>query len=587
MIAAIRDYALIGDTRTAALVSSAGAIDWMCWPRFDSEPLFGRLIDQDKGGSFELTVNDIVDTRRRYRDASALLLTEWQTTTGEARLTEAMVMGTRAPVLIRLLECTGGTVRAKLVYRPRPGIPGRPPRGISLSLQTAPRLELSHDGTWSGALQAGERLTAAMTERRSMIGEREAAAMLERTHQWWQQWSNDIRCGNAYRDVLVRSLITLKLLTYSPSGAPVAAPTTSLPEEIGGSRNWDYRFSWPRDASVGVAAFLAVGLHREACAFVEWLTTCAASGQHGIRVLYTLDGRAGSTEREVTDVSGYMGSLPVRIGNLAQEQHQLDVYGWVIDAIWNLVDAGHRLGRGSRKVLADYADYVCREWRRPDAGIWEVREEPRDYVHSKVWAWIALDRAARTGRALGMDRRRLAMWESTRDVIAAEVRERGFNAELGSYVRAYCSPELDTAVLLLPLTGFDDPSGSRVSATVEAIWRELGAGDPLLYRYPPGADGLPGREGAFLPCSFWLLEALLRLGRHEEGLRLFDQVLGVANDLLLLPEEIDPATGDYLGNYPLALSQAGLIHAVIEVQKVMEGNRPTQSKQRISPALSR
>jgi GH15 family glucan-1,4-alpha-glucosidase len=570
MFTPLRDYALLGDTRTAALVSPTGSIDWMCWPRFDSDPVFGRLIDSDGGGFFEMAVTDIVNTRRRFRKASTVLVTEWRTRTGAARMTEALAMGTRAPLLIRVLECVRGSVGATLAYRPRPGIPGGPPRDLAFALQTAPRLELRRDGTWSGELRSGQRLTAVLTERRSAVGGREAADMLERTHAWWQRWSGDIHCGRAYRAVLVRSLINLRLLTYGPSGAPVAAPTTSLPEEIGGSRNWDYRFSWPRDASVGVAAFLAVGMHREACAFVEWLTSCAASEQPGIRVLYTIDGETGSAERELTGVSGYRGSLPVRVGNLAQEQHQLDVYGWVIDALWNLVDAGHSIGRRSRKVLADYADLVCREWRRPDAGIWEVREEPRDYVHSKVWAWMALDRAARTGRTLRMNRRRIANWESTRDDIAAEVRERGFSGELGSYVRAYGSDQLDSALLLLPLTGFGDASDVRLAGTVDAIWQALGAGGPLLYRYPPGADGLAGKEGAFLPCSFWLLEALLRLGRHEEGVRLFEQVLGLANDLLLLPEEIDPATGAYLGNYPLALSQAGLVHAVLEVQKVLQ-----------------
>jgi GH15 family glucan-1,4-alpha-glucosidase len=566
----IRDYALLGDTRTAALVSPAGSIDWMCWPRFDSDPIFGRLIDAESGGSFALTVTDVIDAKRRYRNASTVLVTEWRTGTGTARTTEAMAMGTRAPVLIRILECLHGNVNARLTYRPRPGLPGRRPGHLALSLHTVPRLELRQDGSWHGELQAGERLTAVLSERRSAISGREAAAMLERSHRWWQRWSGDIRCDDAYRDVLERSLITLRLLTYSPSGAPVAAPTTSLPEEVGGRRNWDYRFSWPRDASVGVAAFLAVGLHREACAFVDWLTSCAVSGEPGIRVLYTLDGEVAAREREVSDVSGYMGSLPVRVGNLAQEQHQLDVYGWVIDAIWNLVNAGYTLGRRSRKVLAAYGDLVCRVWRRPDAGVWEVRDEPRDYVHSKVWAWIALDRAARTGRALRMDRHRVALWERTRDDIATEVRQRGFSTELNSYVRFFGSDQLDSAVLLLPLTGFEHAS-DRLVGTVDAIWQNLSAGDPLLFRYTPGADGLPGREGAFLPCSFWLLEALLRIGRREEGLRLFEQVLGLANDLLLLPEEIDPATGAYLGNYPLALSQAGLVHAVTEVQKVLGG----------------
>jgi GH15 family glucan-1,4-alpha-glucosidase len=565
----IRDYALIGDTRTAALVSPHGSIDWMCWPRFDSEPVFGRLVDEEHGGRFELSVDGALETRRHYREASAVLVTEWRTASGAARVTEAMLMGTRAPALVRRLECTRGSVQVQLVHRPRPGIPGRAPRQLPFSLHTMPHLDLDGEGRASCELRAGERLTAVLGERRSPLGARQVDGMLERTDGWWRRWCGEIRCGDAHRDVLVRSLITLRLLTYSPTGAPVAAPTTSMPEEIGGSRNWDYRFSWPRDASVGVAAFLAVGLHREACAFVEWLTRCAESGPPGIRVLYTLDGTTGGEEREITGVSGYMDSLPVRTGNLAQEQHQLDVYGWVIDAIWNLVDAGHGLSRRSRRVLGGYADQVCGLWQRPDAGIWELRDEPRHHVHSKLWAWIALDRAARAGRALRMDRRRIARWERARDELAAEVRDRGFDARRNTYVRAYGSDELDAAVLLLPLTGFDDASPGRVSGTVDAIWGELSAGDPLLYRYRPGADGLPGREGAFLPCTFWLLEALLRLGRREEGLRLFDAALGLFNDLRLLPEEIDPGSGAYLGNYPLALSQAGLVHAVIEVQKAL------------------
>jgi len=289
-------------------------------------------------------------------------------------------------------------------------------------------------------------------------------------------------------------------------------------------------------------------------------------------VLYDLDGERSMPEREVGGVTGYHGSLPVRVGNLAEEQHQLDVYGWVIDALWNLVQADEKLSREGRRTLAEYADFVVDNWRRPDAGLWEVRAEPAHCVHSKVWAWIALDRAAQAAAALGMSRRRAARWERERDLLAEDVRRHGFSSERGCYIRAYGSDELDSALLLLPLTGFDMDGGrERVAETIDWIWKELGAGGPLLYRYPVGHDGLPGREGAFLPCSFWLLEGLLRLGRREEGLRLFEEVLGIANELLLLPEEIDPSTGAYLGNYPLALSQAGLVHAVTEVQRVLDG----------------
>ncbi|MBO0686747.1 MAG: glycoside hydrolase family 15 protein, partial [Candidatus Dormibacteraeota bacterium] len=369
----------------------------------------------------------------------------------------------------------------------------------------------------------------------------------------------------------IRSLINLRMLTYTPTGAPVAAPTTSLPEEIGGVRNWDYRFSWPRDASVGVAAFLAAGKYAEAHAFVDWLVYCACHGETPIRVLYDLDGERSTPERVVDGVSGYRGSRPVRIGNLAEEQHQLDVYGWVIDALWNLVDAGEPLGQDGRRALSEYADFVVDNWRRPDAGLWEVRDHPAHGVHSKVWAWIALDRAARTAERLGMDSTRASRWATEGRVVAEDCRRRGFDPVRGSYLRSYGAGELDSALLLLPLTGFDEDN-ARLGATVDAIWRELGAGDPLLYRYPVGRDGLPGSEGAFLPCTFWLLEALLRLGRREEGLRLFEQTLALVDGLLLLPEEIDPATGAFLGNYPLALSQAGLVHAVTEVQRVLDGS---------------
>jgi len=569
VIPPIRDYGFIGDTRTGALVSAAGSIDWLCWPRFDSEPVFGRLIDTERGGHFEMSIAGAQTVSRRYRQSSTVLVTEWKGPSGQARLTEAMAMNTRAPALVRVLECTDGRVDVRLHYVPRPGLPGRR-EPVPFTLHTAPPLALNTSGIWHGTLAAGERISAVLTERRGSITGGEALDLLARTDRWWRRWSDGIRCGPTYRDVLTRSLINLRLLTYSPTGAPVAAPTTSLPEAIGGVRNWDYRLSWPRDASVGVAAFLAVGKDREARGFVDWLTSCAVSTDPNIRVLYTLDGTRGSPEREIRTVSGYRGSLPVRVGNLAEDQHQLDVYGWVLDAICYMVEAGHSLDRRSLRVLAEYADYVCHEWRRPDAGIWEVREEPRQYVHSKVWAWIALDRAVRVGRLQRVARKRVAAWESARQAVAAEIREKGFNSRLGSYVRAYGSDELDTALLLLPLTGFEDEGSARLAGTVDAIWRGLTAGDPLLYRYPPGRDGLPGKEGAFLPCTFWLLEALLRLGRREEGLRLFEQVLGLAGELLLLPEEIDPATGEYLGNYPLALSQAGLVHAVLEVQRVLD-----------------
>jgi GH15 family glucan-1,4-alpha-glucosidase len=564
----IRDYGLLGDTRTAALTASGGSIDWMCWPRFDSEPIFSRLVDPHHGGHFEISVVGATHTARRYRDRSAVLETSWRTTGGDAMLTEAMAVRHATPVLIRRLACTRGRVLGRLVYDPRPGLPGtnKPP---PVKLVTDPELRVRRGGTTEFELAKGESMVAVLSGRNDLVSARQGADLIDTTDRWWKRWSADIRSGKPYRDVLVRSVINLRLLTFTPTGAPVAAPTTSLPEELGGVRNWDYRLSWPRDASVGVAAFLAVGKYKEARAFVQWLVQRACTGAQPIRVLYDLDGKRSKPEREIVRAAGYMESRPVRTGNLAANQHQLDVYGWVIDALWNLVEADGRLGLDARRALGAYADYVAGNWRRPDAGLWEVRAEPAHYVHSKVWAWIALDRAVRCAKTLRMSRRRAAGWEAERDLLEADVRHRGFSLDRGSYLRAYGSSEMDSALLLLPLTGFDsDPK--RLGGTVDAIWRELGAGGPLVYRYPPGSDGLPGTEGAFLPCSFWLLEALLRLGRVDEGLRLFEELLSLVDESLLLPEEIDPATGAYLGNYPLALSQAGLVHAVLEVQKVLD-----------------
>lgn len=565
----IREYGLLGDTRTAALTSSSGSIDWMCWPRFDSEPIFGRLIDPKHGGCFEISVLGATRVARRYRDRSAILETTWTASGGEATLVEAMAMGRKGSVLVRCLTCTQGQVSGRLVYDPRPGLPGNRGKDSPVVLVTDPDLRSRPGRPAEFELSRGLSLIAVLSGRGDPFAAAQAARLISYTDEWWRAWSDEIRCGNQYRDVLVRSLISLRLLTYTPTGAPVAAPTTSIPEEIGGGRNWDYRLSWPRDASVGVAAFLAVGKYKEARAFVKWLVSRACTGADPIRVLYDLDGNTAKSERVQPGVAGYLRSRPVRIGNLAATQHQLDVYGWVVDALWNLVEADRKLSLDGRQALRTYANWVASNWRRPDSGLWEVRDAPAHYVHSKVWAWIALDRAARTAKALRMSRSGTALWERERDLLADDVRGNGFSTELGSYVRAYGSKELDSALLLLPLTGFDDDP-RRVGGTVDAIWNELGAGGPLVYRYPPGQDGLPGKEGAFLPCSFWLLEALLRLGRIDEGLRLFEQVLSLANELLLLPEEIDPTTGAYLGNYPLALSQAGLVHAVLEVQKVLD-----------------
>lgn len=489
-------------------------------------------------------------------------------------------------LLVRRLSCTAGEVLAQVCFDPRPGLPGRPAASVRrggallstwsgnvLALTSDPDLELEPGRARTIGLSKGESLTLALTMAPHQPGvisdPGDAYRLLEECDRWWSDWCRGISLETRYREPLERSLITLRLLTYSPTGAPVASPTTSLPEVIGGSRNWDYRYSWPRDASVGTAAFLAVGKHEEAEAFLHWLLTARRLTRPRLSVLYTLHGRRVPAQRTV-GVSGYAGSQPVNIGNDARDQSQLDVYGWVVDAALALLQAGHGLEGEEWRAVRDFGDFVAKSWREPDSSLWEIPGPPRHYVHSKLWSWITLDRASRIGRQLGRDPGRLLRWEVERDRLAGDIRSRGFDGVRNTYRQAYDQPHLDSSLLLMALTGFEPVDLARVAGTIEAVRSELTAGGPLLFRYSPGADDLPGREGAFLPCSFWLVEALLRSGRVEEGVELFEQLLNLIEPLYLLPEEIDPGTGAYLGNHPLALSQAGLIHAIIEVERALK-----------------
>jgi GH15 family glucan-1,4-alpha-glucosidase len=402
--------------------------------------------------------------------------------------------------------------------------------------------------------------------------EPEAAwAALETDERRWHTWADEVDAHTPCHDAVVRSLLTLRLLTYSPSGAPVAAPTTSLPEAIGGIRNWDYRFAWPRDASIGIGAFLGVGKHDEARMFLAWLLHASRLDRPRLPVLLTLHGKHSRAERTLANWPGYADSQPVRIGNGAADQHQLDNYGWVLDAAALLTGAGHRLFSETWRAMAGFADHVARHWREPDAGIWELRGDAQHHVHSKLMAWLALDRALRIAGTRRVGKRRVRRWRAQRDAIAHEVRSRGFDETRGSYTRSYRSTDLDASLLVLPLLGIEPPDGPRVRGTIDAIQRELDAGGPLLYRYPPGRDGLPGTEGAFLPCAFWMAQALAKSGRVTEANDRLRALIELATPLGLYGEEMDPTTHDHLGNYPQALTHAALVQAALAIRDATRG----------------
>ncbi|MGI8756049.1 MAG: glycoside hydrolase family 15 protein [Acidimicrobiales bacterium] len=585
----IEDLGMIGDTRTAALVGSDGSIDWMCIPRFDGSPVFGRLVGGVAAGRFRMgPTADATVMERDYRYETATLRTTWATDGGELTLTETMVSdvtGRLLPttLLVRRLSATGGPVEASIEFDPRLDAhhvaPRHERRGDvlvcswgpeALSLTCSPYVDIEPGRTRTVTIDAGQDLTVVVGvadhEPLIYVEPDLAWTAVEDDEQGWRNWCAGIPRDIPHRDIVVRSLLTLRLLTYSPSGAPVAAPTTSLPEDPGGTRNWDYRYAWPRDASIGIGAFLGVGKDDEARHFLAWLLHASRLDRPRLPVLLTLHGRHPSGEGELAGWPGWADSSPVRVGNGAADQHQLDGYGWVLDAAWLLTNAGHRLYTETWRALRGFADEVAGRWRDPDAGIWEVRGDEAHHVHSKLMAWLALDRALAISTTHRTPKRQQDSWRRERTALAADIATHGFDDDVGAYTRTYGSSDLDAAVLVLPLLGLEPADSERVRSTIAAIRRELGAGGALLYRYPPGEDGLPGREGAFLPCSFWLVQALALTGDVAEARRVFDELVSRASHLGLFAEEIEPETGAFSGNFPQALTHAALVQAALALR---------------------
>ena len=575
--APIEDYALIGDGRTAALVARDGSIDWLCLPEIDSPSVFGALLDAERGGSFAVRPYDQFEVERRYVDGTNVLETTFRTTSGSVRLTDAMTLvppGRLTPLreIVRKAECLEGEVQLEWSVAPRFDYGRRHGRvdrraervvfsdrdqALALSVWGA---EPAPHGVARLAVGEQALFSLAATSRQPLVlpGRRDTEERLEHTTAYWRRWSSEKEYSGPWRDAVIRSALVLKLLVYAPSGAITAAATTSLPETIGGVRNWDYRFAWLRDSSYALDALLSLTCPGEAHAFFWWLMHASRLTQPKLQVLYDVQGGNRAQERELAHLSGYRDSAPVRVGNGAVGQLQLDVYGAVLNSVWLHASHHSDIAGESGRAVAKIADYVASHWREPDCGIWEVRSGPRHFTHSKAMCWVALDRAVKLARE-GLIRDRSERWASEAAAIRAYVDERCWDGGRRSYVRAADADELDAALLVLPLVGFDDADGSRLSGTIDAVRRELGDG-PLLRRYS-GDDGLEGEDGAFLTCSFWLVDALARTGRVDEAAELMDELVGLANDVGLYAEEMDPTSREFLGNFPQALVHIALINA--------------------------
>jgi GH15 family glucan-1,4-alpha-glucosidase len=590
--APIRDYAAIGDGRTTALVALDGSIDWLCLPALDSPSVFAAVLDAERGGRFTLAPEGAFETERRYLPATNVLETTFHTAGGVVRVTDALTLPTAGlgpqREVARRIEGLSGTVPLRWSVEPRFRYATRAPRlgrrnGVAVADAGADALAVRawgageselRDGTIGGRFEAREgahglvALSAAHQEPLVLGGRDDVEGRLDATVSFWRDWAGRREYEGPWRDPVVRSALALKLLVYSPSGAIAAAPTTSLPEVVGGERNWDYRFAWIRDSAFTLEALLDLGCPAEAHAFFWWLMHASQLTHPHLQVLYQLDGGNRAPERELP-FGGYRGSRPVRVGNSAVDQRQLDVYGDLFQATWVYVERGNEIDGESGKRLAARAGLVCDLWREQDRGLWEVRSKPVHFIQSKMMCWVALDRAARLADAGHIPRRHAARWRREADAVREFVEERGYSEAKGSYVRFAGSEELDASVLLGSLMGYCEGGNPRMTGTIDAVRRELMHG-PYVRRYT-GEDGLEGEEGAFLCCSFWLVEALARAGRLDEAGEMMESLLELANDVGLYAEEIDPRTGEFLGNFPQGLTHLALVSAAVAYARAEAG----------------
>ena len=595
MASRIEDYALIGDLQTCALVARDGSIDWMCVPRFDSPACFAALLGTAEHGRWRIAPTDaVVEVQRRYRDDTLILETTFTTATGRVRVVDFMPVRTEAIDLIRVVEGVEGRVAMRMDFAIRFDYGSIVPwvRAIDGGIRAVAgpdTVYLRADVAMRGEglttvaefeVGAGDCVTFDLTwcESHDLHPQREdPAVMLREAEEFWREWSSRCTYEGPWRDAVMRSLITLKALTYAPTGGLVAAATTSLPEQIGGVRNWDYRLCWLRDATFSIYALLGGGYTEEAVAWREWLVRAAAGLPEELQIMYSIRGERHLTELEIEWLPGYENSKPVRVGNAAFKQYQLDVYGEVMDVLHLTRRLGLPPSEDAWRVQLALMRFLEKGWREPDEGIWEVRGPRRHFTHSKVMAWVAFDRSVADVEKFGLNGP-AERWRVIREEIREEVLEKGFNRDLNAFVQYYGSSDADASLLMLPALGFIAADDPRMLGTIELIRKQLET-DGLLRRYPasPDVDGLPPGEGAFVLCTFWLADTLALAGKYDEATAIFERLLSLQNDVGLLSEEYDPVARRQLGNFPQAFSHIGLINTA---QNLLRRDGPSHDRRK-------
>jgi GH15 family glucan-1,4-alpha-glucosidase len=595
MASPIEDYALIGDCHTAALIARDGSIDWLCFPRFDSSACFASLLGTPENGRWQIAPDaGIREIRRRYWDGTLILETEYVCDHGVAAVIDFMPPRTAAPDVVRIVEGRRGEVPMKMDLTIRFDYGSVIPwvrhidRGIratagpdTLYCRSAVDMRGENMHTTSRfTVREGARTTFEllwMPTHEPEPPEHSCEESLEETRTWWEEWSNRCTYDGRWREAVVRSLITLKAMTYAPTGGLIAAATTSLPEHIGGVRNWDYRYCWVRDATFTLYCLMVGGYTEEACAWREWLINAVAGTPADMQIMYGVAGERRLTELELGWLPGYEASAPVRIGNAAHKQHQLDIYGEVMDALHTARRHGLPPSENAWRVQRALIGFLEKEWGKPDEGIWEMRGPRRDFTHSKVMAWVALDRAVKAVEEFGAQGD-IDKWRSLREEIRREVLEKGFNRKVNAFVQYYGCEDPDASLLMLPLVGFIEADSPEMRGTVELIEQRLKK-DGFVHRYPnhPDVDGLPPGEGVFLLCTFWYADNLALQGRMAEAEEVFERLLELRNDVGLLSEEYDPHRRRLLGNFPQAFSHVGLINTARNLDR---GGGPAEQRQK-------